>query len=240
MAQQVVLTPQVIEQIRLQTKQEWRKCKRKQYNIFACKVPEGYVFANCLEQPESYQMIRKNFGTDFVHISKISGNTQLVDFLKTHDFYKSDGTRIVLMWAGGALWDVSPEKFAASYCSISGKPISDMKEGEWVEVSRAAESTASAVGIQLPVDIIGIYQTSWATLTVNNPNSFGHGKGDILVAPLLPNGQPNYADISPTNNEVFSLIYDQSVGDWGLSGLITSSSRVKKLTLSDVKASAVF
>lgn len=240
MSQQVILTPQVIEQIRMQTKQEWRKCKRKQYNIFACRVPEGYIFANCLEQPESYNMIRKVFGKDFVHTSKFDDNTQLVDFLKAHGFYRSDGTRIVLKGTKGELWDVKPEKFVSSYCSTSGESISNMREGEWIEVSRAAESTASAVGIQLPASIVGIYQTSWTTLTVNNPNSLGHGKGDILVAPLLPNGQLDYARISPTNNEVFSMTYDQSFGSWGLSGLITSSSRIKKLTLTDVKTNCSF
>lgn len=41
--------PQVLVQLMSQTNQKWRNCKRKQYNIFACKMPKDIVFANKLE-----------------------------------------------------------------------------------------------------------------------------------------------------------------------------------------------
>lgn len=236
MGQQVVLTPQAIEQIRQQTKQEWRKCKRKQYNIFACKMPAGYIFANKLEQPNSYNAIKQVFHKDIVHSSEFKNNPQLVEFLKANGFYQTDGTRIVLCGTKGELWDVKPEKFVQSYRAITGGQITSMEDGIWIEVTRAPEMKANAVGIQLPKKYLGVYKTSWATLYVNNPNSSGHGKGDILVAPMLPNGQPDYAHISPTNNEVFALTYDQNVGSWGNSGLIINANNIKRLTLSEVRS----
>lgn len=233
--QQVMLTPDVIEHIRMETKQEWRKCKRKQYNIFACKVPAGYIFANKLEQPESYNAIKQTFHKDFVYTSEFNKVPQLVEFLKQHGFYQTDGTRIVLCGTKGELWDVKPEKLVQSYRLMNGMLIRDIKDNEWFEVSRAGEASATSVGIQLPNKYLGVYQASWATLTVNNPNSGGHGKGDILVAPLLPNGQPDYSNISPTNNEVFALTYDQNVGGWANSNLVTNPNRIKPIYIADIK-----
>ena len=54
--------PNVLMQIMQETKQKWRNCKRKQYNIFACKMPKDIVFANKLEQPDSFNAMKKVLG----------------------------------------------------------------------------------------------------------------------------------------------------------------------------------
>ena len=228
--------PAVIQQIMQQSGQKkWRKCKRKQYNIFACKLSADYLFANCLEQPESYTAIMQAFKKPIVSRQEAAKNTQVAEFIKQHGFYMTDGQRIVLCGTRGELWDVKPEKFMSSYRHTDGRQITQIPENTWFEVSRAAESTPSALGICIPNTIQGVYRTSWATLTVNNPASSGHGKGDILVAPMLPNGQPDLSKCSPTNNEVFALTYDQNVGGWSNSGLINLA-KIKPLTLQEVKS----
>lgn len=231
----VTLNQQTIEQIRQETQQPWRECKRQTYNVFACKVPAGYVFANKLEQPDSYNAIKDTFNKELVPVSEFEKRKDVADYVRENGCYQTDGKRILLCGTKGELWDVKPEKFAQSYKTLSAEEIPSMKDGEWMEVSRAAEQKASAVGISIPTNYKGVYQTSWATLYVNNPNSDGHGKGDILVAPLLENGQPDYSHISPTNNEVFAMTYDQEVGGWCDSGLVINPSNIEKLTLDDVK-----
>ena len=208
MQQQVLLTPQVIEQIREQTGQKWRDCQRKDYCIYACIVPAGYVFANRLEQPLSYNaIIKANKNNPFMKVDDATRINGLVDFLKVNGCYTTDGSRIVLCGTQGEFWDVKSEKLVSSYTLQDGRGIdlNGIRIGTWFVVRRASESRPSSVAIQLPVKFLGIYQTSWATLRVNDTNSSGHGSGDILVAPKLLNGMPDYAHISPTNNAVFAF-----------------------------------
>lgn len=206
------------------------------------KHQRGYVFANKLEQPVSYNALMSTFGRAIVGLSELDNHLDIAKCLKDNGFYQTDGSRIVLCGTKGELWDVKPEKFIQSYRLTSGNQIdiNNLKVGSWIEVSRAAEETASAVGIILPTNYLGVYQTSWATLYVNNPNSSGHGVGDVLVAPMFPNGQPDYTGISPTNNEVFALTYDQGIGGWSKTGYITSPDKIDKLTLAQVRTDFSF
>jgi hypothetical protein len=234
--QQLVLNAQTIEQIRQQTKQTWRKCQRRAYNIYACLMPAGLIYANKLEQPESFNAINKMFHKNIITEDEAAKSPELVNFLKQHGFYMTDGSKVTLCGTKGELWDVKPEKFVQSYRLATGEAIREIPKSKWFVVSRAPETKPSAVGIQLPKAYLGVYQTSWATLMVNNQNSSGHGKGDILVAPLLPNGQPDYNNISPTNNEVFSLTYNLVVGGWSSSDLLTNVNSIKTYTIDMVNS----
>lgn len=232
----VTLTPQVIEELRKQTGQEWKDCQRKEYAVYACKPPAGYLYANKLEQPDSYDAIcEANGGNPIISEKEVSAHPGLFGFLKVNGFYQTDGNRVVLCGTQGELWDVKPEKLAQSYRMPDGKEIVNISE-DWFTVSRAAEDTPSAVAIQLPVEYMGRYQTSWGSLLeVNHPNSTGHGKGDILVAPKLPDGTPDYENISPTNNAVFALTYHQNVGGWDNSDRIMPAGEIKSLAIDEVR-----
>ena len=206
------------------------------YCIHACKAPAGYVFANKLEQPLSYNAIMKSNGNNpFIQATKIDSITGLGDFLKKNGYYMTDGSRIVLCGTQGELWDVKPDKLIASYTMQDGSRINLTDKGsDWFVVRRAAEAVPSSLGIQLPKRFLGVYQTSWATLMVNDPNSKGHGEGDILVAPKLPNGQPDYANISPTNNAVFALTYNLNVGGWARSGCIVPVGSITTININSL------
>ena len=137
------------------------------------------------------------------------------------------------------MWDVKPEKLASSYTLPDNSPITNLPDG-WFVVKRASETRPTSVAIQLPMRYHGIYQTSWATLHVNDNHSTGHGAGDILVAPKLPDGSPDYNNISPTNNEVFALTYNQIVGGWNKTNMILDAKGIKLLSLDYVKSTFVF
>ena len=238
--QRVELIPQTIEMIREMSHQKWRDCQRKDYFIYAIKAPAGYIFANKLEQPLSYKAIcRVNNGNPIISIQKIERNPKLVEYVKQNGFYKTDGSRIVLCGTVGELWDVKPEKLVSSYTMPDGSPIEKLPDG-WFVIKRASETRPNSVGIQLPIQFHGIYQTSWAMLHVNDINSGGHGSGDILVAPKMPDGSPDYSNISPTNNEVFALTYNQNVGGWNRTKNIIEVGNIKPLTIEYVKEHYVF
>lgn len=222
----------VLMQIMQETKQKWRNCRRKQYSIYACRMPRDVVFANKLEQPYSYNAIRKILGKYIATTDECRKHPDLMQILARYGCYKTDGNCITLCGTAGELWTVKEEKLKSAYTSANGAPITEIPTG-WFTVSRAAEAQAQAVGIYIPRKYEGVYQTSWgATLFVNDPNSEGHNMGDILVVPMA-NGGINLADCSPTNNTVFARTYDLSVGGWGNLGIKADASR--SFTLEDCK-----
>lgn len=224
--------PQVLAQLMSQTNQKWRNCKRKQYNIFACKMPKDIVFANKLEQPDSFNAMKKVLGKYISTVDECRQHTDLMQVLNQCGCYKTDGECITLCGTAGELWAVKEEKLKSAYTNVNGTAITKIPKG-WFTVSRAAEQTAQAMGIYIPSQYVGVYKTGWGqVLQVNNPNSDGHNMGDILVAPLV-NGQPNLADCSPTNNTVFARTYDLNIGGWGSLGIKANSA--KPFTIEDCK-----
>ena len=225
---------QVLSQLMVQTKQKWRSCKRKQYNIYACKMTKDLVFANKLEQPDSYNAMRSILGKYVATVDECRQHPDLMHVLGKFGFYQTDGSCITLCGTAGELWTVKEDKLKSAYMNPNGRAITSIPKG-WFTVTRAAESTAQAVGIYIPSQYIGVYKTDWgAILQVNNPKSDGHNIGDILVAPLI-NGQPNLADCSPTNNTVFARTYDLAIGGWGRLGIKSDTSTTKTFTLEDCK-----
>lgn len=237
MQQGIILTPQILEQIRTETGQEWRKCQRKAYQISACKVPAGYIFANKLEQPHSYKALMQQFKTPFVKSSDIPPQSELANILRREGYYETDVSKFVLCGTKGELWDVRDDKLVSSYTLPDGQPVYYIQGGfglgKWFAVARAQETQPSAMGIQIPKKYLAAFQTSWGSwLKMNDEYSDGHGTGDILVVPVV-NGQFDYANASPTNNHVFALTYNLGVGGWANSGLIDSPKRIKQVTVSD-------
>lgn len=228
--QPVLLTPDVIENIRQQTNQKWTKCQRKAYRVYAVRMPAGLIFANRLEQPESFAAIWKATHKRIIAKSRVT--PELANFLKQHGYYETDGNRITLCGTQGELWTVKPEKFMQSYVTANKTPF-QTPPLKWTAALRARETAPSAVAIQVPSRIIGVYQTSWGDrLTVNHP-AIKHGKGDFLVAPFAPNGQIDYANISPINHFVFMHTMNLHVGGWANSNMLTGSGNYNCFTLEE-------
>lgn len=228
--QQVLLTPDVIENIRQQTNQKWAKCQRKTYQVYAVQMPAGLIFANRLEQPESFAAIWKVTHKRIIKKSRVT--PELANFLKQHGYYETDGNRITICGTQGELWTVKPEKFVQSYVTAN-KTLFQTPPLKWTVALRAREIAPSAVAIQLPFRYVGMYQTSWGDkLIVNHPKT-KHGKGDFLVASLLQNGQVDYTNISPINHFVFQHTMNLNVGGWANSNRLTGSGKYTYFTLEE-------
>ena len=226
----IMLTPQQIEEIRAKTQQKWQNCQRKAYQVYAVQMPAGLIFANRLEQPESFAAIYQNMHKHIVEKSKVP--QYLAQFLMKNGYYETDGNRITLCGTQGELWTVKPEKFVQSY-TTSNKTRFTAPPKEWTVALRAQETEPSAVAIQVPVNIIGLYQTSWGDkLVVNHPAS-NHGTGDFLVAPVGPNGQLDYTNISPINHFVFQNTMNLSVGGWAKSNVFVTTANSEPMSLAD-------
>lgn len=225
------VTKQTIDTIIAQSGAKWRDCRRKSYNISACKLPANYVYANCLEQPESYALIMQQFRKPIVALSAIEKAPEVVKtFLKNHGYYVTSNEKITLCGTQGEMWDVKNEKFLQSYTLADGTPINpkNIVVGKWFVVTRAGMNVTTEVGVQIPNKYFMQVVLDWGTVYMNNPKSKGHHKGDILVFPKGPDGGPDYTkSCSPINNAVFALTFDQNVGGWGRSGNIISAEKAQ-------------
>lgn len=209
---------------------KWRSCQRKQYNIYAILPPAGYVFANRLEQPKEFKYIQQRFGRYIVHQSELTPQDTSV---LGNNCYVTDGQRLVLCGTQGELWTVKPDKFLSSYVKPDGSRPEKVPV-HWTMFSRMPETAPSAKGLQIPVNYLGIYDAGWGVLRMNDPESSGHYKGDILV--VSNDGQ----SVSAINNAVFANTFNQSIGGWVQSGCITPAEKIKPITLDFVTKTYVF
>lgn len=221
--QVVNITPQIIAALAAQGKV--RDCQRKKYDVYGTIMPAGLIFANRLEQPKSYKLITQTFKRAVIKREMLSDNQYKQ--LKELGIYETDGHMVTLCGTVGELWTVKPEKLVNSYTNTDGSKIVK-GPNKWTTYTRAGETAPQAKGIQLPTRFIGKLQTDWALLTVNDPDSPGHGFGDILVI-------DKENSISPTNNAVFANTYNLTIGGWAQSGQIQKIADNNKITLTDVE-----
>lgn len=219
----VNITQQVIKALAAHGKV--RDCQRKKYDVYGTIMPAGLIFANRLEQPKSYKLITQTFKRAIIRRDMLSDNQY--QQLKQLGIYETDEHMVTLCGTVGELWTVKPEKLVNSYTNPDGSRITN-KPNKWTTYTRAGETAPQAKGIQLPNKFIGKLQTDWALLTINDPNSPGHGLGDILVIDKCNN-------ISPTNNAVFANTYNLTIGGWAQSGQIQKITDNNKITLTDVE-----
>lgn len=213
----------------LKKRGDWRDCQRKQYNVFACQPRKGIVFANKLEQPNSYKYLLDRFNKAMVDISQLNDNDKKA---LGSDCYITDGSAVVLCGTRGELWTVKPSKLISSYRNIDGSQITSIPNTTWTEIGRACEHRPSAKGIQIPIQYLARYDAGWGVLNMNSTQSNGHFKGDILVV-------SNSGEISVVNNEVFALTFNLNVGGWAKSGCIIPVDKLKKLKLEDVNSQII-
>ena len=146
----------VLMQIMKETNQKWRDCRGKQYSIYACVVPNGIVFVNKLEQPDSYNVMKKILGKYIATVDECKQHLDLLQILSKCDFCQTECKCALLCGTAGELWTVSIDKLKSSYRMEDGSPITKTPNG-WFTVSRAAEAQAQAVGIYIPSKYVGLY-----------------------------------------------------------------------------------
>lgn len=232
MADTVKLNGASIEDIRKSTGQVWQPVQRADYKVFARVIKPGYVFANYLDQPEEYKVIvEHNNGAPIMKLEDAEQVPEIAEIISNGQCVSTREGRVVLIGTIGEMWDVNTSKLAESYTYPDGSEIDieNLPQDDWFEVYRRHEDFPSAVAIQLPAEMLGEYQTSWSKLFPNNPESPGHGSGDILVVPL------DFKHVSPTHNVAFYNTYSKDVGDFHSSGKVAKSDDIPDLSLDIVR-----
>lgn len=205
--------------------QNYKPCKKKQYEIWVCKPPQGTVIINKLEQADS---VIAAGGRTYFTAREISTNPKIAagvqQLLQAGKAYlvKDDQT-FVLCGTESEMWCISGAKLAKKYVWASdGSPINDktLKERayirsnpikgtttllDWTKV-RTVPDNSTAFACFVPFEMKGQIQTSWAILNINGAHAF-HGKGDFVIAANV-NGQPDLSSRYVVNGNVFRDTYD--------------------------------
>lgn len=203
----------------------YKPCKKKQYEIWVCKPPQGTVVINTLEQADAVKFAG---GRTFFTAREINsdpkvaaGVQQLLQAGKAY-LVKDDQT-FVLCGTQGEMWCISSQKLGQKYVWASDDSVinaqtfkerayihSNPVKGtttllDWTKV-RTVPDNSTAFACFVPANMQGQIQTSWAMLNINGVG-VPHGKGDFVIAGNA-NGQPNLNDRYVVNGAVFGDTYD--------------------------------
>lgn len=205
--------------------QNYKPCKKKQYEIWVCKPPQGTVIINKLEQADS---VIAAGGRTYFTAREISTNPKIAagvqQLLQAGKAYlvKDDQT-FVLCGTQGEMWCISAQKLGQKYVwasdgsNINGQTFkerayihSNPVKGtvtllDWTKV-RTVPDNSTAFACFVPANMQGQIQTSWAILNINGVG-VPHGKGDFVIAGNA-GGQPDLSSRYVVNGAVFGDTYD--------------------------------
>ena len=205
--------------------QNYKPCKKKQYEIWVCKPPKNTVVINKLEQADAVQYAG---GHTFFTSRQVkadpkiaAGVQQLLQAGKAY-LVKDDQT-FVLCGTQGEMWCISAQKLAQKYVWASDDSridttsfkqrayvTSSVPSGErwllhWTKV-RTVPDNSTAFACFVPANMQGQIATSWAMLNING-SGVNHGKGDFVIAGNAGD-QPNLNSRYVVNGTVFGDTYD--------------------------------
>ena len=204
----------------------YKKCRKKSYEIHVCMPPKNTIVINKLEQYDTYVALGKkdHFTADEVAKMKTS-NPQMLATLQNlvsqgKAYAVTQNTPFVLAGTIGEMWCISPDKLAQTYMFLQGgQPVainqqslqSRMKNGlmDWTLI-RTSQQAQQGMNMAcfVPTAKKGQIKTSWGSLLNINGAGVPHGKGDFVICDMMPNGQPNLANRWVVNGEVFANTYD--------------------------------
>lgn len=204
----------------------YKKCRKKSYEIHVCMPPKNTIVINKLEQYDTYVALGKkdHFTADEVGKMQTSNPQMLVTLQNLVSQGKAyavtQNTPFVLAGTIGEMWCISPDKLVQTYMFLQGgQPVainqqslqSRMKNGlmDWTLI-RTSQQAQQGMNMAcfVPIARKGQIKASWGSLLNINGAGVPHGKGDFVLCDILPNGQPNLANRWVVNGEVFTNTYD--------------------------------
>jgi hypothetical protein len=216
----LLLTPQVIEQIRLESKEEWRKCQMKNHDVYACLIPDGYVFVDEYLQSESYDTLiyaHMNGFRDKRIIPRVEfekqGKQSVAQTLIRSGCYLTDPTKyIVVCGEWGDLYNVPLNEFFQRYRLATGERISpnNLPQG-WFKAVCLGDNKPMHLGFPISRNYQGYIPNIYGIGNLHLPDT---SSKNIIVVPVLPNGQPNFNNISIYENGIFAKTFNYNVGSW--------------------------
>ena len=215
----------------------YKPCKKKQYEIHACRPPKNTVVINKLEQA---QAVRACKGKTYFTVEELTKNPQLKAFVtellkKGQAYLVNENTPYVLCGTVGEMWTIAENKLFERYSGVNAEGVATpltpdkFKENsdgttKWVRV-RTQPNNAPSWACFVPQKCKGVIKTSWgAALAINDP-LVKHGLGDFVIA-ADEGGKPNLNKCYVVNGLIFETTYNNRGWTENLSGKATTAGAV--------------
>ena len=206
-------------QVNYQDPASYKRCQKKQYEIYVCKPPINTVVINKLEQADVVKQLKKEFFTVDEVEKMQQTNPQMFGILQGfiqqgRAYVVNQNTPFVLAGTLGEMWCIDAQKLATKYTFSTGEqinPASLSKRGKdgimsWQSVKTVPDSS-KAWACHIPISMKVQVQTSWGAVLSTNLPGVSHGKGDFIIAQDA-GGQPNLGDIYVVNGNIFATTYN--------------------------------
>ena len=208
-----------------QTSFNFKPCKKKQYDIYACLPPLGTVVINKLEQA---RVLKLTNGKTWFSLSEIKGDPRkkaLCQMLLSRGqaYLVSEQTPVVLAGTVGEYWAIDFNTLMQKYViptqgrstSITKEVIEEKTKGpnaklvDWFKI-RSLAGSGEAFASFVPKNKKMYIKTSWgAVLQVNGPG-VKHGKGDFVLCAKTPEGNRDETQMWVVNGLVFGSTYSNA------------------------------
>ena len=210
--------------------QNYKPCKKKQYEIWVCKPPKNVAIINKLEHTDAFQFAG---GNSFFTQKQMRENPKIAEGVKVlvqgglAQVVQDDQT-FVMCGTQGELWCISAQELSQKYVWASDDSRIDTASFQqrarckaytfpntqkrvehwylqWTKV-RTVPDNSNAFACFVPANILGKLATPSNIFHINF-SGVDHGKGDFIVAGNV-GGQPNLNDRHVVNGIVFGDTYD--------------------------------
>lgn len=206
----------------------YKPCKKKQYEIWACKPPRGTVVINKVEQKDVLdylgRYIKKLHSDCFLTPKELehvrNNRPELYNEIVRNCYITNDKANIVLSGTIHEMWVTSFEYLCKNYDMSQSNNWVPVETGirtrikntdgervfDWCKV-RTKVTTGSDMAMFVPRSQQGYVMTSSGQSIGYNLSGVAHGKGDFIVC-SSGGGMPNLNDRRVVNGLVFAHTYD--------------------------------
>ena len=214
-----------LKQVDFNSMSSYKNCYKKSYDAYVCMPPKKTVVLNKIK----HAAVIANLGNKTYFTAE-----QIEDMQKTNPqgyaviqqciaqqkaYEVTEAMPFVICGVTGELSTISAAELAAMYTFLQNNqplPINQQTLNQrlhgsyldWTAIKPAQRALAGQfVACFVPVNQKGQIQTARGLEQINEIGG-KHGKGDFIVCPKLPNGQPNLSYREVVNGEVFAATYN--------------------------------
>lgn len=182
----------------------YKKCQRKQYDVWMCKPPLGTVVINRLEQYDLLVYLRKyvpllrerDFLTS-IELREIKESNKSIYLFITKNCYVTNKFDSIIIYGVAGELRVTDYKFICNnykvknkngrYINIAGFmrkefiSYNDERVLSWHKVRFMADKSVDERALFIPKEYVGAVLTNTGYLVKYNQRGIDHGKGDFIV-----------------------------------------------------------
>lgn len=202
----------------------YKKCKKKRYNVWLCMPPLGTCVLNKLEHARFAEYITKRtwYLSGEMKYMKDSPLREAYAFLVKNAYITNEKNRFVISGTQGELKVIDSNTLAKTYVFLGNSVDNDeeislksvrarcMYSGDRMDwqLLEAKVDESDYFACHVPANKMFTLRTSGGGLLVGNDPIISHGKGDFVVCTANPDNTPNLNNRWIVNGLVFGDTYD--------------------------------